>query len=294
MGRFGGLVRAGLLIVAAVVLARQLRGMRPEDEPQARRNANPHPTAAADGGTESAPEPTQAELDVLLAAYMSVRQSIALLTAASAGSGSFFLGATAVVTAAALFAAQPDPYIIRIVPFVVWIGAIWGVFQVREVLREGLYASMLERRINHRFGDSQFSLLDESTLWSPLRSTTQVDTRITRYNPLGSVGRYTWLLVGGSAILYVVTLLVAYQKGQWEPNDMWLVLVMAFYVVLVIALVWFVVGWLPRDLRRKLESWQTYYDLPKVIPEQPSGTVRLLSVMRSKLSGRDRHGDRPH
>jgi hypothetical protein len=113
-----------------------------------------------------------------------------------------------------------------------------------------------------------------------LRSSEPVGTKITRYDPLGAAGRYTLTLVAGSVLLFLVTIYVAWEKGDWHGDNLWLILTMLGYAFLILVLVVIVLYWLSHDLRNNLEKWQTYYELPAVVPDQ---AARPLSTGRDRL-----------
>ena len=297
MKRLAGLALALLLVVLAVACGRRRGAAKPHvlDPPEPATD-DTDPAAISDAG--HAREGT--DVRVLLAAYEAAREGVALQTAASAGSGSFFLGATSLIAAAVMFSTDPDRTILRFIPIVVWAGAVWGVFQVRGVLLSGLYASMLERRINRTLaGDPRYGLvsgqqagrewnnrtmlLDEATLWSPLRSADPQGRAIVRYDPLGSAGIYAGFLVLGSVLVYGITILVVWQKGS-GTIDGELVGFLSVYAVLALILIVVVMLWLPRDLRKAFEKWRNYYGLEGIVPGESDIKPTLVRTIQLALS----------
>lgn len=223
------------------------------------------------------PGEDEPELDLLVATYTALREEVAALIAQSAVTGAFsFAGPLSVLALADRSNAPGASFLVIALPALTLMLSIWGYAQFELLLKDGLFVSIIERRINRLVGQR---IIDWNSLWSSARARRGSGWIRRDRPPKDDVLRLSGRLgaLGATAgifgfFLVVYSVMVVAGKGEVDSSGAglptWLVdNARAVYLPLHALMatgfgIWILLS--RRSLSRQYRDWETFYALDPV------------------------------
>jgi hypothetical protein len=220
---------------------------------------------------------TETELDLLMATYGALRDEVAALIAQSAVTGAFsFAGPLSVLALVDRSNAPGASLLLMALPALTLMLSVWGYAQFDLLLKDGLFVSIIERRINRLVGQR---VIDWNSLWSSarmrrgggwFRRDKPGEGDVHRLN--GRLG--AWGATAGIFGFFLVVYSVMVVAGKQELDSLgagfpkWLVdtsraAYLPLHAILATGFgIWILLS--RRSLSRQYTSWETFYALKPV------------------------------
>lgn len=246
-------------------------GAMPEHTPEGMPEGAALDPPLADQAADKPRDPVRDEwqLRTLLSEYTALRQEISGLLSSS--STLVVLGFTAVGTIVPVAINQRVTVLLITLPAIILVLGAWALVQLYLLLYDGIYVSMLERRINKLM---QLQVMDWNTIWSAARSAAfDKVTHTVEFRKGVKFGRFPFALFGIIVLLlfisaFAVLIVLGVQEIQrqaglhhWQDLGEWAVRVyVALGVISDVALpaAFAAVPWY---LNRQLKRWERFYEL---------------------------------